>query len=735
MIPLALLLVAQADGVAFFETSIRPLLIESCYSCHSEQAKKKKGGLHLDTRAGWQAGGDTGPAIVPGDVDKSLLIKGVRYTDDTLEMPPKGKMPPEKIALLEKWVKMGAPDPRTGAPVAEIKPAPPTGPHWAFLPLAKPKHGSIDEFVIEALKAKGLSPSPPAAKDRLVRRVSLDLTGIPPTADEVKAFLAHGALSYDRLVDRLLASPRFGERWARHWLDIARFAESYGFEQDDDRPHAYHYRDFVIRAFNEDLPFDRFVSWQIAGDVLAPRTPVAMAATGFLAAGAFPTQLTEAEFESARYDELDDMVATVGTSFLGLTTGCARCHDHKFDPIAQRDYYRMAATFTRTVRAHVDLDLGKDAHRQSMRIFDAEHALLVVDRDKHKRDDKQWKKADKKVQDHLKEAPGPGRSTVLVATEGRKPVFHRADERGFPHFYPVTYLLRRGDVRQKTDVMEPGVLPVLGAISEGPPRAALAHWLVDEKNGAGRLLARVIVNRLWQHHFGRGLVATPNDFGRQGTPPTHPELLDFLAGELIRGGWRLKPIHRLILTSATYRQSAQPRDDARKADPDNRLWWRWEPRRLEAESIRDAMLAVSGLLDGRMYGPGTLDESDRRRSIYLTVKRSRLVPSMQLFDAPDALTSLGQRSRTTVAPQALLFMNGAQVRRYAEAFAKRLPAQTPEAIKRAYAMTVGRPPTREELADAVGFVEGQAASYGKRSPALVDLCQALLALNEFITIE
>jgi hypothetical protein len=726
----------DAGGTAFFESHVRPILVERCYPCHSQQAGKQRGGLRLDSRAGWSKGGDSGAAITPGAPDQSLLVKAVRRLDSDLEMPPREPLPAREVEVLTRWVQMGAPDPREEVAAA---PAAPARRPWAFLPLRDDSpppvrdqtwpRGPIDRYILGAQEAHGRAPRPAAGKARLIRRATLDVTGLPPTPEEVGAFVRDPRPdAYERVVDRLLASPAYAERWARHWLDVARFAESSGFEHDYDRLYAYQYRDFVIRALQQDLPYDRFVAWQVAGDELAPDDPAALTATGFLGAGAFPTQLTEAEFEQARYDELDDMVSAVGTSFLGLTVGCARCHDHKFDPIGSRDYYRLAATFTTAIRSMVQLDLGRDSHEREVARLDEARA--------------RFKRTDGKTLPGAPIAPEPGKSPVVIVTEGLPQLPHAADDRHFRAFYPQVFVLKRGDANQKLEVATPGFLPVLvgdaaapARWTEPPPagartsfrRAAMARWLTDPEKGAGQLLARVIVNRLWLQHFGRGLVATPNDFGAQGAPPTHPELLDHLARELIAGGWHLKPIHRMILLSATYRQEA--------ADGEGDDFVGWRPRRLEAEAIRDAMLATAGVLDRRMYGPGSLDADNRRRSIYITIKRSQLTPFMQLFDAPDALSSVGQRVTTTVAPQALLFMNDPQVRGYAAAFAARLAADarrsTAAAVSRAYWLALGRAPQAAELARARAFI----AAAGRRQPALVDFCQTLLALDEFVSLE
>ena len=444
-------------------------------------------------------------------------------------------------------------------------------------------------------------------------------------------------------------------------------------------------------------------------------------ATGFLTAGVFPTQITESEFERTRYDQLDDMVATTGVAFLGLTVGCARCHDHKYDPLSSHEYYQLASVFTSTVRSELPLDLSALA-------------------DGH----------------HSTGGPVP----VQVSSEGLKPVKNHADGRGYPHFYPHTYVLKRGDPAQKEGIVSPGFPAVLvrGDADETtwqvePPedwrtsyrRRALAAWLTDAEQGSGHLLARVIVNRLWQHHFGRGIVVTPNDFGLQGQRPTHPELLDWLAAELIRHQWRLAPIHRLIMTSSTYRQQSAYDEHDAAIDPENKYLWRYPLRRLEAEAIRDTMLAVSDTLDTSMYGPGTLDEATRRRSVYFTVKRSRLIPTMQLFDSPECLVSMGTRSQTTTAPQALMLLNSAVARQAARDLAERLTTScgnaVEAAIEEAYQRTLARQPTAEEVAAHRELIEADLAEctlaeeQARYRAALTNFCQLLMCLNEFVYVE
>ncbi len=577
---------------------------------------------------------------------------------------------------------------------------------WSLRPLSRPAvpnveqttwaANPIDFFILHELEKQGLQPSVQATYSQRVRRLALDLLGLPPTEPHLLSLGSKpGPSAYPALVDRFLASPHYGERWARHWLDVARFAESSGFEHDSDRPTAYPYRDFVIHALNRNLPYSSFLQWQLAGDLLHPNQYESAAATGFLGAGVFPTQLTEKEFESARYDELDDMVATTGSAMLGLSIGCARCHDHKFDPISATDYYRFAAHFTQTIRSEIELT-GDDGK-------------LIK---------------------------------TMVSTEGQPPMKHAADGRGFPHFYAQTHFLKRGDSDKKGDVAEPGYPAAFGSAEpteaeNTPPRVALAQWITDPINGAGALSARVIVNRLWQHHLGQGLVRTSNDFGTQGTPPTHPELLEWLAAELVARDWDLKAIHRLIVTSSTYQQASLPRDDAQTIDPDDRLLWRFPPRRLEAEPIRDAMLMLSDSLDLTPFGPGSLDNEMPRRSIYFFIKRSRLIPFLLLFDFPEPMVSIGHRATTNIAPQGLALMNSPTIRRYAIALANRVRTHelTPRSqIQRLYEWVYSRPPTEAEQAESQTFLSAQTQRYTPPNPksALADLCHSLFMSNEFL---
>lgn len=691
-------------GMRLFDGEVASILKQNCLKCHG--GEKVKSDFDLGTRDDLLRGGSHGAAVVPFDSKSSLLMAMIRHEKESNMPDGSPKLPENVIARIAAWIDDGAPysspliagkKPKKDASVVTDE----DRQWWAFQPLKKVQAEDIDELLLK--NAKRMTFAPPAAKTLLVRRLYLDLTGLPPPAEK-------DTLELPVLIDRLLASPQYGERWARHWLDLARYAESTGFEQDYDRPHAYHYRDFVIRALNEDMPYEQFVKWQLAGDEYEPKNPQALAATGFLGAGVFPSQITANEVERTRYDAMDDMLSTTGNAMLGLTIGCARCHDNKYDPIPTADYYAMLSTFTTTTRMNVDVH--PDGKVTS--------AVTTMDNKKNT-------------------PPVKGATRMMICAEGYDPIVMHTQ--GSP-FFDKTYLLKRGSTEMKEREATQGFLQVLSRPQDfnrwqwRPPinskstgrRRTLAHWITDVDRGAGALLARVIVNRLWQHHFGTSLVPTPNDFGKTGTPCTQPELLDWLAGRLIAEGWRLKPIHRLILNSRAWQQGSSRDAVKETADPANALFMRFVPYRLEAEAIRDSMLAVSGRLDETMFGPGTRDENSRRRSIYFNIKRSQLIGSLVAFDLPEPLVSQGARPTTTVAPQALILMNSPQARSWAEGLAGRLQAagDTPGQITRAYQLCFHRSPVAAELDAGITFLK-----YGA---SLADYCQVLLGLNEFVYV-
>jgi hypothetical protein len=1116
-------------GLDYFEAKIRPMLVTHCYQCHSAGAAAKKNlkaELYLDTREGALKGGESGPAVVPGKPAESLLLKALKH--DGFEMPPKGKLPDELITHFEKWITMGAPDPREGSngPVTSGVDIAAGKKHWAFQPLkevAVPQakdtawvRNSIDQFIRSRQEAAGVLPNQSADPLTLVRRAYFDLTGLPPTPAQIDEFLKLAKqdlnAAYGKLVDQLLSSERFGERWARHWLDLVRFAESNGYAFDKDRGNAFRYRDFVIRAINEDMPYNEFVRWQVAGDLLANPNPQTaaeaadaiekLAATGFLVAGPFTTQQTQKERERSRYEQLDDVINTLGTSMLGLTIGCCRCHNHKYDPLPQYDYYRFASCFAEVGFSDTGINMQPAEFKKTKAAFDAVHNPLVATLTKFEKEElpgrfDQWfnnrpadqpsvpgtlklenwrhvgpfsaadqtaaynekfppeEKVDlaatyldgklkwvekpgwvdgtvhntltgdnsanylfrivespeqqqlalslgsddaikvwvngkevlgknvggaatadqysanvtfnkgknevllkivngggpsgfyfstgaagtpialpamsdwqqvgpfaakdlnvafntafapesgvnltktyegdklkwtaqpqwkddvahndklqgtncanylyrtidaeqptdvalslgsddaikvwlngnevlaKKVtrnnaaanQEKLNIKVPAGRSELLIkivngaktsgyyfgatavlppkdvvaflkldpaklnagqkqkivnwfkgfdgdwikyskqvtASKTKEPkpqmtTAYAAKTRGSSYQFGgdtfKVYHLRRGNADNKTEEAKPGVLQVLVSTEQKttkwfaeseekktPPRVALADWLSDTNDGAGHLLARVIVNRVWSHHFGRGLVATPSDFGTRGDRPSHPDLLDWLAQELIRNNWKLKPIHKLIMNSSTYMQANGNSETGLQKDPDNLLIWRRNSRRLEAEAIRDSLIAISGELDTTLYGKGTLDQNTKRRSVYFTVKRSQLIPLLQLFGAPDTMQGIASRQESTVAPQALAMMNSAFVRGIATKLAQRVKpnAETTieQAIDDAYRAAFSRPARDEEITRLVEFVKQQTERRGAGGEALAlrDACHLLLCANEFLYVD
>ncbi len=987
------------ESQKLFTTQVRGLLKENCVRCHG--GKKTKSGFDLTTREGLLKGGDEDVTVVVGKSKESLLYQAIAHLDKDLAMPPKKpKLPDDAIAAIAKWIDLGAAYDKPLVEKSKGEKAPmqvddEDRAFWTYAPLIKTtpppesdwSDTAIDRFISAVHRENGLVPAQVIGKRKLIRRAYFDLVGLPPTPAEIAQFVESAdPEAYAKLLDDLLARPGYGERWGRHWLDVARFAESHGFEHDYNRNFAFHYRDFVIRALNADMPYDQFVRWQIAGDEIAPGEFEAMAATGFLGAGVYPTQITISEAERVRFDALDDMVATMGSAMLATTIGCARCHDHKYDPIPTRDYYELLSAFTTTVRSEIDLEVHK-AEPGDLAKYEQDLSKLTAEAERYKKEEvpaklRQWleKNRAKKSQEpaspwtvlraeplvskggtkferqadgsYLATGPnpdfdtytfvapapfekihavriealahesmvkgGPGRAgngniglsdvaitanntplklanpratfnqtdnlhvkltidenkksgwavdpqfgkdhaavyevanpeavagenkrltftlgfnvntrhnigrlrisvssrpasglpllegqtdagavvarellaldkkgdaptekllelylkidggwsdltartnalkatrpagkkeKVMVCSEGFKPMRHHASSGTVKDFYPESYYLVRGDPAQKAGPAAPGFLQVLMRNKSAPDRwrvvkeagartsmkrTGVANWITDVENGAGHLLARVIVNRLWHHHFGRGLVETPNDFGLQGGRPTHPELLDYLAADLIANGWKLKRLHKQIMLSRTYQLGNSDHAESAGKDPENRSWWKREPRRLEAEIIRDNALAVSGQLDRKMYGSGTLDQKMKRRSIYFLVKRSKLVPMMQLFDWPDTMSSLGRRAVTTTPSQALVFINSPEVREMATHFAKAVEKES-DPVGAAVERALGQPPSEEERKLMNKFLNEQIKSYGgKKEPAFIDFCHALLAANEMIYVE
>jgi hypothetical protein len=718
----------EAD-LAFFESRIRPVLIEHCGECHL--GGKAKGGLRMDSRTLLLGGGDSGTALVPGDPDASLLIRAVRYEDPDLRMPPRHRLPSSSVKDLEEWVRRGAPDPRA-EPAAEGTAAAHGAvgdgrDHWAVQPLhpVPPPGGvaagrGLDAFIHAKRSAAGLEAAPPADDRTWMRRVTLDLIGLPPTTEEVERFLADGRPdARTRWVDRLLSDPAYGERWARWWLDVARYADTNGQDENKVMANAWRYRDWVVRAFNADLSFDRFAMAQIAGDLL-PADGVderermdRLIATGFLVLG--PKLLAEQDKPKLVMDIIDEQVDTVGRAFLGLTLGCARCHDHKFDPVSQREYYALAGIFHGT-RTMENLAFVSKFNERPVATADELAAI--------------------REQQELQKSPTPPpvvqALAVSEATVTNLPVMIRGS-----HLNPTKDPVPRGFPRWV------GTLPVPAPGATGSGRLELAQWLVHPANP---LTPRVLVNRVWAAHFGQGLVRSPENFGLRGDLPTHPELLDWLAARFVSGGWSLKALHREIVLSATYGQSAVVDEAANARDPENRWLHRFPRQRLEAETLRDAVLAVSGQLDRRVggtlvdwkndeYVPG--DEApfrERRRTLYLPVVRDRGTDLMTAFDGANPSVSMPQRPSTVVAPQALFLMNSPVVLEAARRLGGQVAAnsQPPDAgVDVLYRAVLGRAARESERERAVRLLADARLETLPGNERWAVLAQVLLCSNEF----
>ncbi|MEE3369874.1 MAG: PSD1 and planctomycete cytochrome C domain-containing protein [Planctomycetota bacterium] len=779
-------------SLRFFENRIRPQLAENCYECHGSE--RQESGLRLDTYAGILEGGDTGQAVVPGEPDESLLLVALSYENEELEMPPDGRLSDRVIMDMRQWIEMGAPHPDQGRPAAEASPPEQQEERqWSFLPpqagplpavhQADWPQSPLDHHVLSQLERREVAPAPAADRRTLIRRVTFDLIGLPPAPSEVQAFVTATAPdAYARHVDRLLASPRYGERWGRYWLDVARYADSNGLDENLAYGNAWRYRDYVIGAWNADKPFDRFVTEQLAGDLLPPGTESErrehLVATGFLALG--PKVLAEVDAKKMEMDIIDEQVDTLGRALLGLTVGCARCHDHKFDPLTNADYYGLAGIFksTRTMENFIKLARW---HENSIATAAQQQRQSL-----HHEAVESTKAAIKELMASAQEATqqqGGGASPEnssppsAVATKGSLKQLQEklAELEKHAPKMPTAMGAQEGVVTDlkihirgshlRLGATVPRRFPTFlaGADQEalGPAqsgRLRLAGWLTDPSHP---LTGRVIVNRLWRWHFGRGLVGTPDNFGRLGELPTHPQLLDWLAVRFVEDGWSIKSLHRMILSSATYQLSSQVAAQAARVDPENRLLGRATVRRLEAEAIRDALLFVSSQLDLGMGGSllhvdnrqflfdhtskdGTTYDS-RRRSIYLPVIRNHLFDVFQLFDYADASVTNGNRTTSTVAPQALFMLNGDLVRTAMKALASRAVreggAASRDQIRFLYMATLARQPRPEEIQQAQSFVEKfrvAAAASGANAPGLEigweALCQVLLASNEFIHI-
>lgn len=858
--------VSQANAAPpLFEKDIRPILKAHCFDCHGE-GEALKGGLDLRLRRLMLKGSDNGPVVVPGKPDRSALFKMVA----TGEMPKREKkLTREQVALIKAWIADGAktarPEPTEigkGSGITEEERA-----FWSFQPVQRPAipktkskdrvRTPIDAFLASRLAKEKLSFSPDAEKITLLRRASFDLTGLPPTPDEVQAFLADRAPdAYERLIDRLLSSSHYGERWGRHWLDIAGYADSDGYsDADPPRAYAYKYRDYVIRSFNCDKPVDRFITEQLAGDELArltqadarkalsdPQLLELLIATGFLRMGADGTATPAVDQDAVRNQVVADTIKITSTSLLGLSVGCAQCHDHRYDPIPQTDYYRIRAVIEpaydwknwRTPEQRL-ISLYTEADRKKAAEIEAEAKKLAEEKEA-----KQKQYIDEALTKHLEKFEQELREKLRAAYD--TPAEKRTEEQkkrladnpsvninaGVLYQYnqkaaddlkamdakvaeirarkpledfisvltepadkvPTTYLFHRGDPKQPKETVPPGGLSVLAATGrtvELPPedpavpttgrRLAFAQWLTS---GTNPLVARVLVNRVWMHHFGRGLVGTPSDFGAMGERPTHPELLDWLANDFVDHGWRLKRLHKMIMTSTAYRQSSQrnPRGDQR--DPENRLYSRKSVTRLDAEAMRDSILATSGAFNRAMFGSPVpvrpdvhgqivvgidktegdnkmpvevpLKGEEFRRSVYVQVRRSRPLAVLHAFDAPVMEVNCERRQASTVATQSLMLMNSQFILDQATRFAQRLQKEAgndvAEQVNRAWQIAFSRTPAETELADALEFLsrqqehlktmvadKDQKTTMTPERQALANFCQALLSANEFLYVD
>jgi hypothetical protein len=812
------------DQIKFFEEKVRPILAENCYKCHGSE--KQKGSLRLDVPEMALAGGESGPAIVPGKPEQSPLVEAIKW--ESLEMPPTGKLSESQIATLTEWIRRGAPMPKdhggdSGVSVRKAARGVITDEDrqwWAFQPVrgaAVPAaqnsntagetpapRGPIDAFIAAKLSENGLAPAPEADKRTLIRRLSFDLIGLPPTPEEIDDFLADDRPdAYQCLVDRLLASPHHGEHWARHWLDLVRYAESDGYKQDAYRPEAWRYRDYVIRSLNADKPYSRFVLEQLAGDEACPGDPEALLGTMYLRLGIYEYNQRDVRNQwSIILNDLTDVTADV---MLGMGMSCARCHDHKFDPILQKDYFRLQAFFapilwrenvpaaTADAQAEYQKQLAiweeatADIRRQIAAIEDPiRESAMHTTRVKFTDDllamlaksptERTPIEAQLAYLVEYQVSDGEGKVDIGTKLKGDKKTSWQTLKDELAKFdylrpQPIAFIPSVTDVgplapdvtipgRRDAEPIEPGPLTILAGTKPGPDavvttsfggspgasllpaggattgrRTALAEWIASPDNP---LPSRVLANRIWQHHFGRGLAESPSDFGRLGEPPSHPELLDWLAGDLLANGWSMKRLHRQIVTSTAYRQASHGPQAAAFAakDPANKWLARMTVRRLAAEQIRDAAMAASGEIDLRGGGEASEWSKGSRRAVYLKVLRNRQEPTLDVFDAPDGIFTTPVRNVTTTPTQSLFMVNGPWTLQRAKAFARRINEDSSQTLEQrvatAYALAFGRPPTAAETEEALHFLQTNSA---QSDDAFADWCHVLLNSNEFLYVD
>jgi cytochrome c553 len=788
-LPLAILLfVASAaraeDAETLFETRVRPLLVRTCFRCHG--GEKTSHDLRVDSRAALVKGGKSGPAIVPGEPEKSLLLSAIEYRDDAeIQMPPEGKLPAETIAAVAQWIKSGAPWPEAKPGTAAFA----LQAHWAYQPVKKVEPPAdpagwsdhpVDRFVSAKWRKAKVSPAELADRRTLIRRLYFDLIGLPPSPEEVDAFVADQSLdAWTKLIDRLLESPHYGERWGRHWMDVVRYADTAGDNADYPVPEARLYRDYIIDAFNSDKPYDQFVREQVAGDILAAQSVLSggtkeqyaeqTIATGFLA--------LSRRYATGPYElwhlTLEDTIDTVGRAFLGQTFKCARCHDHKFDPITQQDYYALYGIFASTQfpwpggEEYASKQFGR---RDFVSLVPPLEALPQFESHAAKL---------KQLEEEIKKLEADKKEEEIKARKGELRDLLRTS---VPPEMPCAYAVREGTaadvaIQEAGDPGQPGAvvprrmpafvkLPTEISIPSGTSgRLQLAQWLTHPDHP---LTARVMVNRIWQHHFGRGIVATPSNFGTRGELPTHPELLDYLARYFVEHGWSVKQMHRLILTSKTWRLASEvsgsggnPSSSTPASDPSNTLLSHFPRRRLDAEAIRDAMLSVAGTLDLSRPGPHPFPDiktwpwtqhapfkdvyPSQHRSVYLMTQRIQRHPFLALFDGPDTNTTTDLRSSSTVPLQALFWMNSPQVQEQSSAFARRIMAagEPPARIRLAFRLAYSREPTSSESERYSRFVEKYREELVKNGvevkqaelEAWTSVAKTILSSNEFVYVD
>ncbi len=786
---LALALAAAVSAADADSAKAVEILQANCSQCHSPALAMS--GLDLSTREAAIKGGSRGPALVAGKASESKLIEAVERKGK-LAMPPAKPLTAAEADTLRRWIDQGAQWPRSAA-----APAAPGTTWWSFQRVVKPAvprsgntwaRNEIDEFILEKLKSESLNPSAPAAPGALVRRAYLDLLGLPPTIEQVREFTEdQSADAWPKLIDKLLASPHYGEKWGRHWLDLVRYSDTAGFELDSYIHDAWRYRDWVVQSFNDDKPYDRFIREQIAGDELFPANPVAHPGTGPYRVAPH-RDLFPAQADHHRAETPTDYTDTTSAVFLGLTAGCARCHDHKFDPISQEDYYRVRANFAPAVKMKIALnrlaslgfDVGESVREWKLReIGEQIRAVQARCKDKLRSQGTGGAPSDDEVRACM---TSEETARLHEIEKGLVRMYANYQSKPFAcgiadswNVAPRTFLPSRGS-RPEREV-QPGFFTVLGGGDVPPPaekrestgpiplmpttgrRAALAKWIANAENP---LTARVMVNRVWQYHFGRGLLSTPSDFGTRSGKPTHPELLDWLASEFAGSGWSVKQLHRVIMNSAAYRQNSNPSSESVSHDPANLLLSHFSRRRLNADEVRDSVLAATGALNPKAGGrpvvpPLTPEEKATltqrpddawvltadateyaRRSLYMIQKRTFRMPLMEVFDAPDSMLTCSRRESSTTAPQSLSLFNGSFTMERAGALAAKLSAANPTdeaAIRAAWKQVLAREPRPNEISRAATFLASQSQASGGRIAALTELIRALLNLNEFLYVD